>query len=71
MTGTKPHHRGVPTIDTLPADVHAEIAGGLVDLYADTNDTHLHRWRLTADMALKLYRQLGHRITNLPIRLED
>jgi hypothetical protein len=67
----RPHHLFAPTIDVLPADVHVEIAGGLVDLYADDNHPTLHRWRLTTDAALKLYRQLGERISFLPIRLKD
>jgi len=71
MSAPRPHHLSAPTIDVLPADVHVEIAGGLVDLYADDNDPTLHRWRLTVDTALRLYRRLGERITDLPIRLKD
>jgi hypothetical protein len=46
MSAPRPHHMSTPTVDVLPADVH-EIAGGLVDLYADDNAATLRQfaWR--------------------------
>ena len=71
MSAPRPHHHNAPTVDTLPCDVAVELAGGLVDLYLDTNHPVWQRIRLDATNALKLYRQLGARIQALPIRLEE
>ncbi len=71
MTTPRPHHLSATTVDTLPCDVAVELAGGLVDVYLDTNHPVLQRVRLDATNALKLYRALGDRITSLPIRLKD
>jgi hypothetical protein len=49
--------------------VAVEVAGGLVDVYLDTNHPVWQRIRLDTTTALKLYRALGERITSLPIRL--
>jgi hypothetical protein len=51
--------------------VAVEVAGGLVDVYLDTNHPVWQRIRLDTTNALKLYRQLGERVTKLPIRLKD
>lgn len=71
MSAPRPHHLNAPVVDVLPADVAAEINGGLIDVYLDLNTVTWQRIRLTADVALTLYRQLGERITRLPIRLKD
>ncbi len=67
----RPHHLNAPVVDVLPVDVAAEINGGLIDVYLDLNTVTWQRVRLTADVALSLYRQLGERISHLPIRLKD
>lgn len=58
-------------MDTLPCDVAVEVAGGLVDVYLDTNHPVWQRIRLDTTNALKLYGRLGECITSLPIRLKD
>jgi hypothetical protein len=71
VSAPRPHHISAPTVDTLPCDIAVEIAGGLVDVYLDVNHPVWQRIRLDATTALKLYRQLGERVTKLPIRLKD
>jgi hypothetical protein len=51
--------------------VAVEIAGGLVDVYLDTNHPVWQRIRLDTTNALKLYRRFGECITSLPIRLKE
>jgi hypothetical protein len=70
VTAPRPHHQSATTVDTLPCDVAVELAGGLVDVYLDTNHPVWQRIRLDTTNALKLYRQLGERIQGLPIRWE-
>jgi hypothetical protein len=71
VSAPRPDHISAHTVDTLPCDVAVEVAGGLVDVYLDTNHPVWQRIRLDTTNALKLYRQLGERVTKLPIRLKD
>lgn len=71
MNAPRPHHLSATTVDTLPCDVAVELAGGLIDVYLDTNHPVWQRIRLDTSNALNLHRELGLRISSLPIRLKD
>lgn len=71
LAAPRPHHLSAELIDTLPCDVAVERAGGLIDLYLDVDEPVWQRIRLDTGNALKLYRALAHRISSLPVRLEN